>query len=117
MSSILFILTSADKTLNGMPIGYYNPEIAHPFYALKDHFKIVSASPKGGKAPVDQTSIEHFKDDESVSFLKDPQAQKLVNETLKITDVKASDYVAIFVVGGVRENQLHRVCTHSSMVP
>ena len=101
-SSILFILTSADKALDGKPIGYYLPEIAHPFAALKDHFKIVAASPKGGKAPVDQSSVENFKDDESVHFHNSPETQKLVNETLKISEVKASDYAAVFVVGGVR---------------
>jgi len=101
MPSILFVLTSADKALNGAEIGYYNPEIAHPYYALKNDFTIVAASPKGGKAPLDQSSVDNFKDDESVSFLNDAETQKLVNETLKISDVKASDYVAVFVVGGV----------------
>ena len=100
-SSILFILTSADKALDGKPIGYYLPEIAHPFAALKDHFKIVAASPKGGKAPVDQSSVENFKDDESVHFHNSPETQKLVTETLKISEVKASDYAAVFVVGGL----------------
>ncbi|WWD22509.1 hypothetical protein CI109_107002 [Kwoniella shandongensis] len=98
--SILFIFTSAEKVLNGMPTGWYLPEAAHPYYALESSFKIDSASPKGGAAPIDHNSVEMFKDDESVKFLSDPKAQELVKNTKKISEVKADDYDAIFVVGG-----------------
>lgn len=99
--TILFIFTSADKALNGAPIGWYLPEAAHPYYQLASHFEIDSASPKGGLAPVDHSSVENFTDDESVRFLKgDPEAKKLYSETKKIKDVNAEDYVAVFVVGG-----------------
>ncbi|ORY34233.1 class I glutamine amidotransferase-like protein [Naematelia encephala] len=99
--TILFIFTSADKALDGKPIGWYLPEAAHPYYALVDHFAIDSASPKGGLPPLDHVSVENFKDDESVKFLeKDPAAKKIWSETKKISDVSAADYAAIFVVGG-----------------
>lgn len=100
--SILFVLTSADKLLNGAATGWYLPEAAHPYYELKDDYKIVFASPKGGKAPLDQSSVENFKDDQSVAFLQDEEAKKLYENTVKLSDVKASDYKAVFVVGGVR---------------
>ncbi|OCF41633.1 hypothetical protein I317_04543 [Kwoniella heveanensis CBS 569] len=98
--SVLFILTSADKLLNGAPTGWYLPEAAHPYYALHNDFNIDVASPLGGEAPLDQNSVQMFKDEESVKFLSDPQAQKLVKNTKKISEVKAADYAAIFVVGG-----------------
>ncbi|WVF65907.1 hypothetical protein IAT40_000645 [Kwoniella sp. CBS 6097] len=98
--SVLFILTSADKLLNGAPTGWYLPEAAHPYYALHNDFNIEVASTAGGEAPIDKSSVEMFKDEESVKFLSDPQAQKLVKNTKKISEVKAEDYAAIFVVGG-----------------
>ena len=51
---ILVILTSADKMGDTeKPIGWYLPELAHPYKALVDAgFIIESVSPKGGKAPV-----------------------------------------------------------------
>jgi putative intracellular protease/amidase len=71
------------------------------YYALKPHFNIDSASTKGGAAPVDQSSVENFKDDESVKFMNsDAEAKKLYTETKKISEVDAKDYAAIFVIGG-----------------
>jgi putative intracellular protease/amidase len=100
-TSILFVLTSADKTLDGKPIGWYLPEAAHPWFALRDYFNIVFASPKGGVAPLDQSSVENFKDEQSVTFLNDSKTKYLVKNTHKLSNIKEEDYVAIFVVGGV----------------
>ncbi|WVQ86263.1 hypothetical protein IAT38_008431 [Cryptococcus sp. DSM 104549] len=98
--AILFVFTSADKLLNGAATGWYLPEAAHPYYVLSPTYRIDSISPKGGAVPLDQNSVQMFKDEESQKFLKDPEAQKIVNETKKIREVKAGDYEAIFVVGG-----------------
>jgi hypothetical protein len=84
------------------PIGWYLPEAAHPYHALSNDFEIVGASPKGGQAPVDQNSVENLMDDQGRFFLDDKKAQKVWKETIKISEVKASDFKAIFVVGGVR---------------
>jgi putative intracellular protease/amidase len=69
---------------------------------LKDaNFTIHAASSKGGAAPIDHSSVENFTDDESVHFnTSDPEAKELVSNTKKISQVKASDYAAVFVVGG-----------------
>lgn len=40
-------------------------------------------------------------DDQGKFFLEDKKAQKVWKETIKISEVKASEYKAIFVVGGV----------------
>ncbi|WWC58119.1 uncharacterized protein I303_100654 [Kwoniella dejecticola CBS 10117] len=98
--SILFIFTSADKVLDGKETGWYLPEAAHPYYVLHNDFNIEAASTKGGAVPLDENSKKMFTDEESVRFLSDPKAQELVKNTKKIGDVKADDYVAIFVVGG-----------------
>ncbi|WVO17352.1 hypothetical protein L204_105044 [Cryptococcus depauperatus] len=98
--SILFVFTSAEKLLNGAPTGWYLPEAAHPYYILSPTYRIDAVSVKGGPAPLDENSKKMFTDEESQKFLKDPAAQKLVRETKKVEDVKASDYEAIFVIGG-----------------
>lgn len=45
--------------------------------------------------------MEAFKDDEGCKkFFADEAAQKLVNETGKLADVKAADFDAVFYPGG-----------------
>ncbi|KAK0546359.1 hypothetical protein OC861_003888 [Tilletia horrida] len=101
----LFVLTSHTKLINNdHPTGWYLPECAHPYYVLKDAgFEFTFASPKGGEAPLDQSSVEAFKDDEdSKKFLADPEAQKLVKNTVKLSEIdpKGEGYALIFYVGG-----------------
>jgi putative intracellular protease/amidase len=40
-------------------------------------------------------------DEQGKFFLEDEKAKKVWKETIKISEVKASDFKAIFVVGGV----------------
>ena len=79
----------------------YLPEAAHPYHELSSKYTIDFASPKGGKAPLDHSSVENFKDEQSTSFLNDSKTKELVENTKKLSQVKADDYKAIFVVGGV----------------
>ncbi|GAA5892146.1 hypothetical protein JCM6882_005708 [Rhodosporidiobolus microsporus] len=99
---ILFVLSSHDKFPSGAPTGWYLPEAAHPYYVVKDAgYEVDFASPKGGKAPLDPSSVDGFKDDEGCrKFLSDSAATKLVENTKKLSDVKQEDYAAIFYVGG-----------------
>lgn len=52
----------------------------------------------------DISTIRHtrqsFKDDESVKFLQDPDATDLLSNCKALSDVKPSEYDAIFYVGG-----------------
>lgn len=64
---------------------------------------MIFASPKGGEAPLDSSSVEAFKDDkESQDFLKDEEFQKHVNNTKKLSEIDQSPqaYSAIFYPGG-----------------
>jgi hypothetical protein len=40
-------------------------------------------------------------DDQGKFFLEDPTAQKIWKETVKLSEIKASDFKALFIVGGV----------------
>jgi len=99
---VLFVLTSHDKMGNtGKPTGWYLPEFAHPYEVLAPHVSIVVASPKGGAAPLDPSSVEASKDDAvSQNFLKTKEAIWKNTEKLSSFLGKAGEFEAIFFVGG-----------------
>ena len=77
------------------------PEFAHPYEVLKDHVSITVASPAGGPAPLDPSSVEATKEDPiSVNFLN--TKQDLWKSTQKLSNFlgHAKEYEAIFFVGG-----------------
>jgi len=99
---VLFVVTShAQLGDTGKPTGWYLPEFAHPYDVLKDHVKITVASPKGGEAPLDPSSVEASKDDKiSVNFLHKEETLWKNTEKLEKFLGHAGDYEAIFFVGG-----------------
>ncbi|RAL11220.1 type 1 glutamine amidotransferase domain-containing protein [Aspergillus homomorphus CBS 101889] len=99
---VLVVLTSQDHfPANNHPTGWYLPEFAHPWDVLHEKTELVIASPKGGKAPLDPSSVKMFENDAvSTKFLKEQEA--LWTNTVKLSDVasKVSEFDAIFYVGG-----------------
>ncbi|RAH49277.1 type 1 glutamine amidotransferase domain-containing protein [Aspergillus brunneoviolaceus CBS 621.78] len=99
---VLVVLTSQDHfPANNHPTGWYLPEFAHPWEVLHEKAELVIASPKGGKAPLDPSSVKMFESDpSSTKFLKEQEA--LWTNTVKLSDVasKVSEFDAIFYVGG-----------------
>ena len=57
---ILIVVTSNDRFgETGTKTGYYLPEVSHPLAQFKKAgFAVDFASPKGGKAPVDPSSVD-----------------------------------------------------------
>ncbi|KAJ7775632.1 ThiJ/PfpI [Mycena maculata] len=101
MPSILFVLTSASKTLTGGQTGWYLPEAAHPYYILAPHASIDFASPAGPNPPLDEGSVKMFAGDaESTKFLADETVKSQLANAKKLSSVSAKDYDAIFYVGG-----------------
>ncbi|KAK1537666.1 DJ-1/PfpI family protein [Colletotrichum paranaense] len=100
---VLIVLTSVDKTeKSGKPIGWYLPELAHPFDVLKEAgVEMTFASPKGGVAPLDQASVEMFASDpSSKNFLENHKAIWENTEKLSNFVGRASEFDAIFYPGG-----------------
>ncbi|KAM5386757.1 hypothetical protein ACJZ2D_000050 [Fusarium nematophilum] len=99
---VLVVLTSADKVpKSGKQIGWYLPELAHPFEILNHSVELVYASPKGGVSPLDPVSVEIFKDDPVCkNFLENHQS--VWHNTAKLSDFagRASEFDAIFFPGG-----------------
>ena len=65
---------------------------------LSSKYDIDFAAPNGPNPPVDESSVQNFKDD--VGFLEDATVKQKLASAKKLSDVSAADYDAIFYVGG-----------------
>jgi len=100
MPSVLFVLSSADKTLTGNQTGWYLPEAAHPYWVLLPHATIDFVSPKGPNPSLDQGSVQMFKDEGSVKFLNDETVKAKLATAKTLSEVDVEAYDAVFYVGG-----------------
>lgn len=100
---ILIVLTSHSEFGDtGNATGFWLEELASPYYAFKEAgLKVSLASPKGGKPPIDPTSMLPDNMTEAAhKFLSDQQAVDLLNETVELEEIKANEYDAVFYPGG-----------------
>ena len=103
MAKVLMILTSHDRLGNtGKPTGFWLEEFAAPYYVLRDaSVDITLASPKGGQPPIDPKSDEPGAQTPAMKrFRGDPEAQRALANTVKLSSVSADDYDAVFFPGG-----------------
>jgi putative intracellular protease/amidase len=100
---ILMVLTSHDKLGNtGEKTGFWLEEFAAPYYVFKDAgAEITLASPLGGQPPLDPKSdAPDFQTESTHRFKSDSAAQAVLASTLKLADVSAVDFDAVFYPGG-----------------
>lgn len=100
---ILVVLTSHDQLGDtGAKTGFWLEELAAPYYAFIDAgFELTLASPKGGQPPLDPKSNEpDFQTEDTHRFEADAAANAALNSTVKLSEVKADDFDAIFYPGG-----------------
>jgi putative intracellular protease/amidase len=100
---ILMVLTSHDTLGNtGRKTGFWLEEFVAPYYTFIDAGAVVTvASPKGGQPPLDPVSdTPEGQTDLTRRFKRDTAAQAVLANTLKLADMKASDYDAVFYPGG-----------------
>jgi len=91
----------------GWPIGVWFAELTHPYWVFSEAgYEVDIASLEGGELffdgfsdPEDASKYAAF-DYVSLGFKKDAAKMALVNNTLKLSNIKPSDYKAIFVCGG-----------------
>ncbi|WLR54642.1 type 1 glutamine amidotransferase domain-containing protein [Mesobacillus subterraneus] len=93
---ILMVVTTADKMNEGHATGLWLSEFGEAYVEFaKQSYEITVASPKGGKAPVDDRSLEGEVPQEILD------TAKYLENTMKLEDVQdASAYDAIFMPGG-----------------
>ena len=100
---ILIVLTSHDQLgTTGLKTGFWLEEFAAPYYVFKDAgAEITLASPKGGQPPLDPKSDEaDFQTPATGRFKSDSDAQQVLANTLKLSNINAEDYDAVFYPGG-----------------
>lgn len=100
---VLMVLTShARLGCTGKPTGWYLSECAHPCHVFLDAGAEVGfASPKGGAAPMDPSSVSTAADDAICqAFLNDRRAANQLANTKPLSSIAASSWDALFFVGG-----------------
>jgi putative intracellular protease/amidase len=100
--SILVFVTSHDRFgTTEKKTGYYLPEVSHAVARfLAAGYDVDFASPKGGAAPVDPSSVDR-NDADSRALLDNAELQRKLNETLSPDHVDLSRYAAVFFAGGM----------------
>lgn len=101
--NILMVLTSHAQLGNtGQKTGFWLEEFASPYYVFKDAgANVTLASPLGGHPPLDPKSdTPDFQTDDTHRFAVDQQAQTELANTLKLADVDAANFDAVFYPGG-----------------
>ena len=100
---IVMVLTSYDKLGDtGKRTGLWLEEFATPYYLFKDMGAgITLASPKGGQPPLDPKSDDPASQTSAIQrFKNDKEAQQALANTVKLSNIKAEDYDAVFYPGG-----------------
>lgn len=94
---ILAVVSSAPALLDGSPTGFELTELSRAWWVFVGNgFQVDIASPAGGTAPMRKDDLI----DADYAFLNDPLAQASLKATLRLADVDASQYRAIYFVGG-----------------
>lgn len=101
---ILMIVTSNARMGNsGRPTGLWAEELVVPYYALTDAgAEVKLASPAGGPAPIDPSSIKpRGENDPAVErFLDDAELQALIAATSRASEQDSLRFDALFFPGG-----------------
>jgi putative intracellular protease/amidase len=100
---ILMVLTSHDKLGNtGEKTGFWLEEFAAPYYVFKDAgVSITLVSPLGGQPPLDPKSDDPgSQTPATLRFKADAAAQAELATTLKLSEIAAADFDAVFYPGG-----------------
>jgi putative intracellular protease/amidase len=100
---ILMVITSHDQLGNtGKKTGFWLEEFAAPYYTFKDAGAAITlASPLGGQPPLDPKSdIPETQTEDTRRFKVDLAAQTVLAHTVKLGEVAAKDFDAVFYPGG-----------------
>lgn len=97
----LIVVTNHEALGNtGEKTGWYLPEVSHIYFPLTEAgFHIDFASPKGGKAPLDQKSYD-LSDALNKRFVEEKKLLPQFEHTLALSNINPKDYQIIFFAGG-----------------
>lgn len=100
---IVIVLTSHSKLGDtDQKTGFWIEEFATPYYIFKEAgAQITLATPNGGQAPIDPKSDTPENQTEStIRYKKDESLLSLMANTIKLQDVSAKNFDAVFYTGG-----------------
>ena len=100
---VLIVLTSHSELGNtGKKTGFWIEEFAAPYYVLAEAgAEITLASPKGGQPPIDPKSDEpDAQTDATKRFKVDADLKEKLSQTVKLSEINAEDFDAVFYPGG-----------------
>lgn len=100
---ILMVLTSHSELGDtGEKTGFWVEEFAAPYYVFLDAgAEITLASPMGGQPPIDpKSALPESQTDATERFDQDKAAREKLAATVKLADVNASEFDAVFYPGG-----------------
>lgn len=104
---LMVVASPALSTTLNVPVGFWASELTHAWYEFSEvGYQMEIASPKGGKVELDGYSDPRHEsgysadDIISMGFLNTPKLAALLQSTKKLSDVKLSDYDALYVAGG-----------------
>ncbi len=101
--NILMILTSHDKLGDtGKKTGFWLEEFAAPYYVFVDAgAQITLASPAGGQPPLDpQSDAPDAQTEATKRFNMDESAKEALSNTIRLDQVDAGHFDAVFYPGG-----------------
>lgn len=98
--ALLVVTSHAKLGETGKATGYYLSEVSHPYAALVERgIRIDIASPKGGQAPLDPSSLD-LTDPVNKAFWEQKETKQKLDNTLALASIDPKDYAAIIFAGG-----------------
>lgn len=104
---LMLAANPSTSTVTGWPVGFWWAELTHPWWAFVEvGYEVEIRSLNGGALLADgysdpeDASGYSAADVLSLGFKKSPTHAELLENTRDVSDVKAADWDAIFVVGG-----------------
>lgn len=103
MAKILAVVASTDRLPTGDPTGFWLEELAAPYLRfVAAGYEVDIASPTGGPVTHDPASeLDAYITGDGRALLADDAVQAQLKSTLRLSDIDAADYAAVFLVGGV----------------
>ena len=96
---ILLVITNVSKTTKGeLETGFHFAEFSHAYeFFLGHEYDVVVGSPSGGRCTI---TSDHPGDKINEAFKKNPERMALLKETVKLSDLVAHKFDAVYVAGG-----------------
>ena len=103
MARLLAVVASTMALPSGQPTGFWLEELAAPYLRfVAAGLEVDIASPAGGPVTHDPASeSEAFITEDGRTFLARDDARAKLAATLPLSEARAPDYAAIFLVGGI----------------